>query len=650
MRRVVALLAVFLSAGAFAQQPAPPVRVIPVEAFTRFDLFAGMKISQDGKAIAVLGGEQGRSRLTFIDLVDKKVVSGVSTHGRERIGTYQWIGGQVIYTLEHNHASQSERHDWTDELYAVDRDGTGHWPIFHGETVTLLRTSGREPDRLIVAETPLRSDGWYFSDNPEGRVRVYGVNARGTRPYSPGRMDTSPLSGGRVLLDRNDKVRMALGSNEHRLPAVGWKPDADGAWQTFDLDGFHRERAEPVSFGADDRSALLTGVRLDQEFSALYRLDLSTRQASKIFGFADADVIDVIRDFADQEVVGVRGYRERSVEHWLAPDHLVAKTYAALQRAFPGQRVRITSASADGQRAIVFVDSDINPGDYYLFDTKRQHAEFLRATRTWIDPRSMQPKQPITLASRDGLQLHGYVTRPAADGPAPLVVLPHDGPWSERDQWEFDSEVQLLANRGYAVLQVNYRGTTGYGVAFERAGDGEWGGKIQNDIADATRWAIAQGIARADRVCIYGKGYGGYAAAMSVVREPDLFRCAIGYGVVYDFTDEANPRELWALRQMRKVRVLGADVAKLRALSLLRNASNINSPVLLIHGKHDRNVVYDQFKQMQRTVKRADKKNVEFMTLPREGSDLYDEKTRREVYERILQFLAANLSAPPGTP
>lgn len=648
MRTLALILGVLVCVGALAE-PQPP-RVIPISAFTRFDLFDGMKLSPDGRFIALLGGEHGLSQLMFIDLDDRKVVSGVRTHGYVKIDTYRWIGSsRLIYTLQGNRASWSELLVY-DSIFAIDRDGTAHRRIYkHAGSAQLLRTSGRNPRELVVAEYPLRYAAPFHYLNPLGIARIRRLNVYDGFDMGVGRIDTSPLIGGRLLLDRDDQVRFALGRNEDLSPAVGWKPDPEGEWQTFDLDGFDSELNTPIGLGADNRSALLTGLRQGEQFAALYRLDLTTRQAVKVLGFDNADVDDVIRDFADQEIVGVRGYTERTVEHWLVPDHPVAKAYAALQRAFPGQRVQITSASDDGKRAIAFVDSDINPGDYYLYDTTQQRAEFLRAARTWIDPREMRPKQPISLAARDGLRLHGYVTRPAGSDPAPLVVLPHDGPWGERDTWEFEWKVQLLANRGYAVLQVNYRGSAGYGVDFASAGNGEWGGKIQDDITDATRWAIEHGIARADRVCIYGNGYGGYAALMSVVREPGLFRCAIGYGVVYDLTGEALRPVLTRPRVRRMERVLGTDAEKLRTLSPLQNVGKITAPVLLIHGKHDLDVDYSKFKQMTRALQREQKKNVELMTLTREGSAVNDEETRREVYERILQFLDANLRTPPAT-
>jgi dipeptidyl aminopeptidase/acylaminoacyl peptidase len=191
---------------------------------------------------------------------------------------------------------------------------------------------------------------------------------------------------------------------------------------------------------------------------------------------------------------------------------------------------------------------------------------------------------------------------------------------------------------------VNYRGSGGYGADFQAAGHREWGAKMQDDLTDATRWAIEQKIAPADRICIYGVSYGGFAALMGAAREPDLYRCAIGYAGVYDLQliwesdssgDSKFGRSYWD-------RVLGGDVAKLRAQSPVYNAGNIKAPVLLIHGKADDTADYEHAKRMRAALEQNQKK-FEWLALAGEGHGAYDESTRREVYERILQFLDANL-------
>ncbi|MGH8187049.1 MAG: alpha/beta hydrolase family protein, partial [Steroidobacteraceae bacterium] len=325
--------------------------------------------------------------------------------------------------------------------------------------------------------------------------------------------------------------------------------------------------------------------------------------------------------------------------------------YKSLYRAFAEQHVWVTSATDDGRLAIVFVSSDTNPGEYYLFDTKGMKAQFLRAGREWIDPRLMRPMEPVQVTARDGLKLHGYLTKPAGGGPHPLIVLPHGGPHGVRDTWGFDSEVQLLANRGYAVLQINYRGSTGYGMDFEIAGYRQWGARMQDDLTDATRWAIEQKIAPADRICIYGVSYGAFAALMGAAREPQLYRCAIGYAGVYDlelmFASADVPDSRSGLSYLQKV--LGTDPADLRARSPVHNAQRIQAPVMLIHGKADWRADFEQAERMKAALEKHNKP-LEWVEIKREGHGVYDEQTRREVYERILAFLDKHLMAGMSAP
>jgi dipeptidyl aminopeptidase/acylaminoacyl peptidase len=649
---------------------------MPLEFFTKFDQFGGVKISPDGEFIAALSGTYGRSMIVFQDLKNKKSVASVSVPEDCEIDEYHWVSPtRLIYTIAQRQRGEV-RPMPTGEIRGINRDGSGLRQVYGYRaeestldthiakrkasyaTPELLSSLKKDADHILIAEHPWRtvSTGWAYDWDAKpliSRVDVYSGKKQ--------RIDAAPLSGARLLLDQDDNVRFAFGRDEHQKHAASWKPQPDSDWTPFALEGFDDENVVPLRFSADNRSVYLTGLRGGEKYDALYRLDLQTHQVEKVYAFATMDVDGIITDFADRDVIGVSGYAEREIDAWLRKDDPAAQIYEALQRAFPNQSVHVTSTSDDGRLAIVYVESDVNPGDYYLFDAATKRADFLRAGRIWIEPKQMRPKEPITLKARDGLELHGYVTRPAGDGPHPMVVLPHGGPHGIRDTWEFDWEAQLLASRGYAVLQVNFRGSGGYGADFETAGYGEWGAKMQDDITDATRWAIEQKIAPADRICIYGASYGGFAALMGAAREPDLYRCAIGYAGVYDLSLmwESGDTPDSSLGRAYLERVIGSDVAKLRAQSPVYNVQNIKAPVLLIHGKVDGRVDYEHAKRMRAALE-LNQKKVEWLALGGEGHGVYDEATRREVYERILKFLSANLmtgrsaaqptSAGPGTP
>jgi dipeptidyl aminopeptidase/acylaminoacyl peptidase len=391
-------------------------------------------------------------------------------------------------------------------------------------------------------------------------------------------------------------------------------------------------------------------VRENESATALYKLDLNTRVVAKIYGVEGVDISSLVTGLTGRRIVGVVTDIDKPQLHWLDETDRATKIHRALNKTFPGQIVSVVSTTHDGLRAIVFVSSDVNPGDYYLFDTRAMHMNYLFAASRWIDPAQMHGKEPFVVNARDGVVLHGYLTRPAGTGPYPLVVLPHGGPHGVRDEWNYEWEVQLLANRGYAVLQLNYRGSSGFGLDFEASGYHQWGARMQDDITDATRWAIDNKVAEPDRICIYGVSYGGYAALMGAVREPKLYRCAIGYAGVYDLELMLSSGDVPQSRLGRAYLsvALGNDVTDLRSRSPAFNAARIQIPILLIHGKEDGRADFKQAKKMKAALK-DNTKEFEWMALSREGHGVYDEETRREVYERILKFLDRHLRAadPP---
>jgi dipeptidyl aminopeptidase/acylaminoacyl peptidase len=326
-----------------------------------------------------------------------------------------------------------------------------------------------------------------------------------------------------------------------------------------------------------------------------------------------------------------------------------AKLLAGLMQQFPGEDVRITSSTPDGSKVVFLVEGDRNPGDFFLYDGSTRKATFLFARRPWIKPEQMAAVEPVALKARDGLDLNGYLTRPPGKADAknlPLVVFVHGGPYDVRDRWEFDPTVQMLASRGYAVLQVNYRGSGDYGYDFVRAGFREWGGKMQDDVTDATHWAISQGVADPKRVCIFGGSYGGYAALEGAVKEPDLFRCAIGYVGVYDLalmhTRGDIPQTVLGENYLKMV--LGEDDAVLWDRSPVAHLDRLKAKVMLVVGGQDARVPPVQGEAMHSAMNKAHIDH-EWLYQRTEGHGFYDPANRLDLFEKLTAFLDRNIGA-----
>lgn len=648
------LLALLLASFAHAQE------LLPLEHFTRSDEIGTIKLSPDGQYLAITTGQSGGELLTFVNLEDTSVGASIRAPAGVVINDFQWASNtRVVFHIAQRRPGLVQPVN-TGDIYAVDRDGRRNRLIYgyrageastgtirrvreasfaHADIVSPLLGDERN---IIIAERPWRLSGFHYSYDPDATVKLTRLDIYSGKKSNLGGV---PLSLASVVVDHDDVPRLAIGYSKGRRISVAWRSAKDaGKWEELELSGFKEQSLVPLRFTPDDTAVLFTGVADGESHAALYQFTLADRSVKRLIDIPGTDVVDVVTDFEDREAIGVRGYDDKLVYRWLLPDHPAARLYQALERAFEGNEVRFISQGKDGKRAIVFVRSDIAPGEYFLFDTETKKADMIRASRSWIDIKKMRPKEPIRLEARDGLTLHGYLTRPAGEGPHPLVVLPHGGPHGVRDYWYFDPEVQMLANRGYAVLQVNFRGSGGYGIDFEHAGHKQWGASMQDDLTDATKWAIEQKITSADRICIYGASYGGYAALMGVAREPTLYRCAIGYAGVYDLPlmYEAGDISEHDIGRNYLHDVLGTDQEDLRLRSPTTHASAIQVPVLLIHGTEDWRADYKQAIRMKEALEKAGKQ-VEWLSLRREGHGAYDDTTRLEVSTRVLAFLDEHL-------
>ena len=308
----------------------------------------------------------------------------------------------------------------------------------------------------------------------------------------------------------------------------------------------------------------------------------------------------------------------------------------------------MTSTNKAEDKYLARTYSDRSMGAYYYYDTTTGQLEKIVEVSPWLDEADMSPMKPIQYTSRDGLTIHGYLTLPKGSDShrLPVVVNPHGGPWV-RDSWGYNPEVQLLASHGYAVLQVNYRGSTGYGRAFWQKGFKQWGRAMQDDITDGVRWLVAEGIADPARIAIYGASYGGYATLAGITFTPELYACAIDYvGVSNLFTFMETIPPYWKPYLEMLYEMVGhpqQDEELLRASSPVFHIDKIQAPLFVVQGANDPRVNIDESDQIVRSL-RSRGIDVPYLVKYNEGHGFANEENRFEFYKAMLGFLEKHLA------
>ena len=347
-----------------------------------------------------------------------------------------------------------------------------------------------------------------------------------------------------------------------------------------------------------------------------------------------------------KKLLGVTYYTDKPHRHYF--DKEAEDFYNMLQAQFPGLRAGVSSMSKDEKRMFVAVASDRVPGRLYYYDKEKpgvftQVADFY----PWLKEEHLAEMKPIQYQARDGLTIHGYLTLPVGAEPKnlPAIVVVHGGPES-RDTWGYDTEAQLLANRGMAVLQVNYRISTGYGKAFWKAGFRQWGLKQQDDITDGVKWLIEQGIADPKRIAIYGGSYGGYATLMGLIKTPELYCCGVDYvGVSNLFTLFSSIPEYWKPLLEQMYETIGhpvKDKEQFEATSPTLHADRISVPLFIAQGANDPRVVKAQSDAMVEAM-RARGVEVQYMVKNNEGHGFHNEENRFDFYRAMDAFLTEHL-------
>jgi len=654
MKRTLPLLAIAISCLAPIAYAAVPSQQQPIKDFVGHATYGTVKISPNGEYLAITVERGDQDVLTVLRTSDLKIINVNQLPEKKSIGSFYWTSpDRLLFNAVKKiggYASPSATGEW----YAVNADGSLARPLIYygtrdatqrGKTVgseyfTLLDTLRDDDQNVIMQASSRRS-------SEGGNTEVVKMDTVSGRRTSLAR---APKENCSIALDAAKEPRFAICSSSkneegeyeerselYRRDGANWTLLNASKSDGKHLDVIHTTNDGTVYASEDDNSIP----------AAIGTLDTATGTFKKLFQDPIAEVSGTIWSTDDNTLIGVITEAGAPAVKLLDENHPDAEIYASLAAAFEGQMVSFSSYTQDGKKIIVSVYSDSNPGELYLYDRESGKARFLMSRRPQLDKSRMASVRPFNIITKDGKKVYGYLTIPnGSDGKnLPLIVNPHGGPIGPRDNWGFNPEAQLFASRGYATLQVNFRGSSGYGKAFQDAGHRQWDQGIQNDILEATHWAIDNGYVNRDRICIYGGSFGGYSALMAPIREPGLFQCAFGYVGVYDvdmlFKKGDIPQRESGLRYLRRTH--GSDRADWNRASPALRASEVKIPIYLAAGARDERAVPEQTELMNKALIAAGNKPEGMIIQSGEMHGFYGEEARVNLYTEMLNFFQRHI-------
>ncbi|MDX1517029.1 MAG: S9 family peptidase [Woeseiaceae bacterium] len=635
--------------GLLLATAAHAAREVPVEDFFKRSGFSSFQLSPDGKYLAAITPVADRRNIAVINLDTREAKAITRVTDRDIYG-FSWANNDRL-------------------LFFMDKDGNESLGIF------AVNKDGSRPRTLIEpAETQIRGGSRFvrsasvinlLEDDPEHVLvsvpRIY----QDTVIQDVKKMNI--LSGRATMVERNPgeisawitnyvgDVVGAIATVEDETRVL-WRKNPGDEWTRLikfesTAGGFY-----PAWINKDASkmyvSSTVTPEGEERDKAALYHYDLlNNRIGELVFEHDNVDIGGVFGSEISDDIVAVTYVDEKPGRKWV--DEKWAAIMEPIEAAFPDKIVSINSVTDDEKLMVLAAWNSRNPSTYYLFDVEKNTLEELGSAYDWLDAADLGEMKPVTITARDGLELPAYLTLPpGSDGKdLPLVVNPHGGPRA-RDTYGFRPDVQLMANRGYAVLQVNFRGSTGYGREFDKAGWKRWGLEMQDDITDSVKWAIEQGIADPDRVCIFGGSYGGYAAMAGITFTPDLYQCGINYvGVVsipllFDTMPAAWRR--FEATMKKQIGDPDKDAAQLEDRSPINHVDKIRVPVLMAYGLQDPRVVIDHALKFEKELKRHEV-DYELIVKKKEGHGFVRFENQVEFYTKVIDFLDEHIGESATT-
>jgi len=619
-----------------------------VERFSSLPSYTNVKISPDGKMISVLTKmPDDKKGLSIFNAEDLSLINAITLTKEEEVASYYWINNErlLIQIGYYNSWGRGSR----GEYFAINYDSKKPAYVFGARA----RTSGARSkvvDKFsygyvenILEEDDkhvLLSVGVFGKQNNGGfadaiRLNVYNGQQK--------RLGKSPLAGGQFVSDSSGTPRFAVGSDIDNNTVTMYRASKNDEWQVLSKTPYGDGEIYPVNIAKDDSTIHI----LDSTETSTYQIkaiDTKTGETQVVFHHPEYDAYPQI---IDDKVLGALINPGYARAYWFENDDPLQNSIMQVLQAFNGnievfdkKEIGLVDLSKNRDKLIIAVGDSASSLKYYLYDLEKNQVKYLLTRWPEIDDQGLEHEVPFNFINSDGVKIHGYYT-PAKNQQggqsAPMIVIPHGGPHA-RDLWGFDPDTHIFSQAGYAVLKVNFRGSTGYGKEFTQMGFGEWGGDTQQDIIEATEWAINQGIADAEKIGIYGGSFGGYSAAMAPMLRPDLYKSSVAYIGVFDLEmlyDEGDIKTIkWGGKYLDKT--LGKDPEKIKAMSPVQQADKLEAPIIIVSGKEDQRAPIEHAYALAKALEEAGKEH-ELIIVEKEGHGFRKPENRLMLYKKMLE-------------
>lgn len=619
----ILVLIVLATASGCRQQ----VRVIPVSDFFKSRDMGSYAISPDGKSLSYLKLQGKKQNLFVEDLSTGKSIQ-VTQMNDKNINYYFWVSNEELVYYKEKSGT-----DRISDLFILNKSGGKE-----------RRLSDNGNSRMHVLKDQLIDDKFLLVSSNKRDSTVFDVYRLNVRD---GRMDMAAKNPGNItdwITDSKGELRLATSSdgvNETLL----YRDNEKQVFRPVVTNNF-KTTFRPIAI-SDNRPNIVYAIsNVNRDKNALVEIDCITGKETKVLFSNDTlNVVDAQYSRSKKMMVFVICETWKKEKYYLDPS--AEQLYTKLDKLLPGTESKIINRDKAENIFVVRTFTDKNPGSYYLYFADKGAVRKLSDVNPYIKEPEMSEMKPITYTSRDGLKIQGYLTLPVNKLPQnlPVIVLPHNGPGG-RNSWGYNAEVQFLASRGYAVFQINYRGSAGYGKSFEAAGFKQWGEKIENDITDGVKWLIDKKIANPKKIAIYGTGFGGYIALNSLYSSPGIYVCGgSNSGVINLFSYLKSIPPFLKTNLQMYYEIIGNPVTEvdyMRQASPVFHADKIKVPVFIAQSPKDPRSNSAEAIQF---VKELKKNNVNVTYLEKEYGDFspQGEEMRRKLYASLEQFLAANL-------